>query len=423
MKDAAGYELSGANARALDKLEQAFHQYRCFADDPLGSVDSALRLAPELVMGHALRAWLMLACADGHAVPLARQSLQAAMALPHNEREGMHLRAVSQWCEGQWRAAALTVEDLNIAYPLDALGLQVGHALDYYLGDTRMLHDRIARAMPAWSSGVPGWHFVLSMQAFGLEENGWYAQAERLGRQAVDLEPRDAWGQHAVAHVMEMEGRRGEGIAWMLQNKGWQDSTGLGIHNWWHLALHHLALGDTAKVLALYDERIAKPAGAMQLELIDASALLWRLHLQDVDVGDRWKNIADQWTPAAGLGWCAFNDWHAAMAFIADGRDGALFTLAQAQSQALQRTDDAGRFLREVGLAATQGVIAHGKGDYARAVELLRPVRSTSYAMGGSVAQRDLLDLTLIDAARRAGQASLATALQQERDARAQQRK
>ncbi len=422
MKDAAGYEISGANAQATDRLEQAFHQYRCFADDPLASVDGALTLAPELVMGHALRAWLMLASADGSAVPVARQSLQAAIALPHNEREGMHLRAISQWCEGQWRAAARTLEDLNVAYPLDALALQAGHALDYFLGDARMLHDRIARVMPAWSSGVPGWHFVLSMQAFGLEENGHYAQAEKLGRQAVALQPRDAWGQHAVAHVLEMQGRRSEGIAWMVQNTGWQEANALGIHNWWHLALHHLALGDTAKVLALYDAHICKPQGAFQLDLIDASALLWRLRLQDVEVGDRWKLIADQWTPAAGLGWCAFNDWHAAMAFVAAGRDEALFTLAQAQSQALQRSDDASRFLREVGLAATQGVIAHGKGDFARAVELLRPVRSASHSFGGSVAQRDLLDLTLIDAARRAGQAALAGALQQERDARAQQR-
>lgn len=422
MKDAAGYDISGGNAAAIDRLEQAFHQYRCFADDPLGSVDSALQLAPELVMGHALRAWLMLACADGHAVPLARQSLHAALALPHNEREAMHLRAIAQWSEGQWRAAARTLEDLNVAYPRDALALQAGHALDYYLGDTRMLHDRIARVLPAWSSSVPGWHFVLAMQAFGLEENGYYVQAEKVGRQAVALEPRDAWGQHAVAHVMEMQGRRSEGIAWMEGNLGWQDSTGLGIHNWWHLALHHLALGDTAKVLALYDERIAKPVGAFQLELIDASALLWRLHLQNVDVGDRWKQVADQWTPAAGLGWCAFNDWHAAMAFVADGRKDALFTLAQAQSQALQRSDDAGRFLREVGLAATQAVIAHGQGDHARAVELLRPVRGASFAMGGSVAQRDLLDLTLLDAAQRAGQTALASALQQEREARAGQR-
>ena len=419
MKDAAGYQLSGGDARAVDRLEQAFHQYRCFADDPLASVDSALQLAPELVMGHALRAWLMLASADGHAVPLARDSLRAALALPHNEREAMHLQAIGQWCAGQWRAAARTLEDLSLAYPLDALALQAGHALDYFTGDARMLHDRIARAMPAWSASVPGWHFMLSMLAFGMEENGHYAQAEKLGRQAVELQPRDAWGQHAVAHVLEMQGRRSEGIAWMEQNTGWKEPSALGVHNWWHLALQHLALGDTGKVLAIYDAAIRRPEAAFQLELIDASSLLWRLRLLDVDVGDRWTHIAAQWAPAAGLGWCAFNDWHAAMAFVMAGRDDALFTLSQAQAQALSRTDDASRFLQHVGLAATQAVVAHGRGDYARTVELLRPVRSASLPFGGSVAQRDLLDLTLIDAARRSGQPTLAAALQQERQARA----
>lgn len=419
MKDAVGYDLSGGNARAIDHLELAFHQYRCFADDPLASVDAALQQSPELVMGHVLRAYLMLSAADGHAVPLARENLRAARALPHNAREAMHLKAIGQWCDGQWRAAARTLEDLSLAWPLDSVALKAGHALDYFTGDARMLHDRIARVLPAWSAAVPGWHSVLAMMAFGLEENGHYAQAEKLGRQSVELQPRDAWGQHAVAHVMEMQGRRSEGIAWMTQNTGWQEPSALGVHNWWHLALQHLALGDTARVLALYDAHIQQAEPALQLQLVDASSMLWRLRLLDVDVGDRWHQLAGQWAPAAGLGWCAFHDWHAAMAFVATGRDDAVYTLAQAQAQAVCRTDDASRFLREVGLAATQGVIAHGRGDFERAVELLRPVRSQSHAFGGSVAQRDLLDLTLIDAARRAGQATLAAALLHEREARA----
>lgn len=423
MKDAVGHTLSGGTARAVDRLEQAFHQHRCFAADTLALAEAAVQDAPDLVMGHALRAWLMLSAADGHAVPLARESLRAALALPHDDREARHLLAIGQWCDGQWRAAARTLEDLSLAYPRDALALQMGHALDYFTGDVRMLHDRIARSLPAWSPAVPGWHAVLAMLAFGMEENGHHAAAERLGRQAVDLEPRDAWGQHAVAHVLEMQGRRSEGIAWMEQHTGWQDNSALAAHNWWHLALMHLALGDTDRVLALYDARIRRPDAAFQLELVDASALLWRLRLMDVDVGDRWGHIAAQWAPAAGLGWCAFNDWHAAMAFVAAGRDDLLLTLAQAQAQALGRTDDASRFLREVGHAATQGVIAHGRGDAARAVELLRPVRSASHAFGGSVAQRDLLDLTLVDAARRSGQATLADGLAREREARAMLRR
>jgi len=66
--------------------------------------------------------------------------------------------------------------------------------VDFYTGDTRMLRDCIARALPAWSPDLPGYHAVLGMHAFGLEETGLCTRAEAAGRRAVELEPRDAWG-------------------------------------------------------------------------------------------------------------------------------------------------------------------------------------------------------------------------------------
>ena len=239
-KDTVGYTLSGGNAHALDLLEQALHQFRCFADNPLATAEAALAEAPDLVMAQVLRAWLYLLSSEAAAVAPAREALAAARELPHNEREAWHLRAIAQLCDGHWRAAALTLEDLSVHYPLDALALQAGQQLDFFVGDARMLRDRIARALPAWSATLPGWHAVLGMQAFGLEETGDYARAERLGRQAVDLQPRDAWAQHAVAHVLEMQGRRDEGIEWMRGNEGWQTDNFLAVHNWWHLALFHI---------------------------------------------------------------------------------------------------------------------------------------------------------------------------------------
>ena len=106
----------------------------------------------------------------------------------------------------------------TIEYPRDALALQAGHQIDFFTGNARMLRDRIARALPAWQSGMPGYHAMLGMQAFGLEEMGDYARAEKLGRAAIEIEPRDGWAQHAVAHVMEMQSRQRDGIAWMRAN-------------------------------------------------------------------------------------------------------------------------------------------------------------------------------------------------------------
>jgi tetratricopeptide (TPR) repeat protein len=294
MRDSVGYTLSGCNSQALDLIERARHEYHCFMGDPLATAGAAMAAAPELVMAHVLRAWMLLLSTEAPAVPLAEQALAIARSLPHDERESLHLQAIERLCLGRWQAAGLVLEDLCAQYPLDALALQVGQQIDFFCGDPRMLRDRVLAVMPAWSDAVPGWHAVLGMLAFGLEENGDYARAERLGRQAVELEPRDAWAQHAVAHVLEMQGRRDEGIHWMEGNSGWQQDNFLAVHNWWHLALHHLARGDGAAALRLYDGPIHGHRPVVVAELIDASALLWRAELLGHAVGDRWVDLAER---------------------------------------------------------------------------------------------------------------------------------
>lgn len=424
MKDSTGHELSGGNARALESLERGMHEFHCLMLDPVASVDAALAEAPDLVMAHVLRGWLYALSTEAAALPVVREALAAATALPHDEREARHLQALAQVADRHWVAAGRTLEDLSIDHPRDLLALQAGHQIDFFTGDARMLRDRLARALPAWSDGMPGHHAVLGMYAFGLEECGDYANAERLGRRAVELEPRDAWAQHAVAHVHEMQGRREEGIRWMRGNAGWQQGSLLGVHNWWHLALYHLAQDDVGSVLALVDGPIDGARSALHLDLLDVSSMLWRLQLRGVDVGGRWQSVAERWAPsaAAGSGHYAFNDMHAAMAFASAGRDDLVRQVLAAQDEALRRDDDNAMFTREVGGPATQAMAAFADGDYRRAADLLRGVRSRAHRFGGSHAQRDVIDLTLIATARRGGQASLAAALEAERAALAGQR-
>jgi len=423
MRDTVGYPLSGCNAQALDLFERANHEFRCFAGNPLASADAALAAAPGLVMAHVLRAWLLLLSTEAPAVPAAAQALADARQLAHDEREGMHIRAAELLCAKRWRAAGLMLEELNAHYPLDVLALQVGHQIDFFSGDTRMLRDRVAAVLPAWSDAVPGWHAVLAMLAFGCGENGEYTRAERLGRQAAELEPRDAWAHHAVAHVLEMQGRRDEGVHWMEGNAGWQQDNFLAVHNWWHLALHHLARDDATAVLRLYDGPVHGHRPSVVAELIDASALLWRTELRGHAVGERWTALASLWEPHAASGHYAFNDFHAAMAFARAGRDDALGDLQSAQRQALCRDDDNAAFTREVGAPAVQGIVAHAQGDFDRAVELLRPIRTSSHRFGGSHAQRDVIEQTLIEAAQRSGQVALARALTAQRKSAIEQRR
>jgi hypothetical protein len=414
--DSQGLALSGAGDAALDAYEQAGHALRCYTGNPLAGAEQAAALSPGMPMAHALVAWLYLTSTEQAALAPARAALAQALALPCNAREAAHLQAIAQLLDGHWHAASRTLEDLSIAWPHDTLALQVGHLIDFFTGDARMLRDRIARALPHWQRGRPGHHAVLGMLAFGLEETGDYAQAERLGREAVALERRDGWAWHAVVHVLEMQNRRRDGLAWLGSDAAaWTEDSFFVVHNVWHQALLHLGLGELDAVLALVDERILAGASQVVLDMVDASAILWRLQLRGVDVGSRWQALADRWAPHAERSHYAFNDLHAMLAFVGAGRDAAARQLLAAQQQALQAPGDNAGFLQAMALDATQAIVDFSQDRHGDCVARLRRVRRDAHHAGGSHAQRDLLDLTLIAAAERDGQQALAQALRAER--------
>ncbi len=416
-KDYQDHPLSGATARSVDHFETACHQLRCYVGDPLASAQAALRASPGMTMGQVLVAYLNLLGTESLALPAAREALAAARALPANEREVAHCQAIEHLVHGRWRAAGLVLEDLSIRYPRDALALQAGHSIDFFVGDARMLRDRIARAIGHWRPEMSGYHAVLGMYAFGLEETGAYARAESVGRRAVELQPQDGWAWHAVAHVMEMQGRRRDGIAWLGEHSAaWSEDSFFAVHNWWHLALFHLGLDQIDEALALVDRQVLGPASPVVLNMIDASSMLWRLQLRGIDVGERWQALAERWAPQAEAGNYAFNDMHAMMAFVQAGRSDDAARLLAAQQRARVGDGDNLEFLRDVGYAATRAVQAFGQQRYGDAVRLLRPLRSGAHRFGGSHAQRDLIDLTLIEAAERGGEHDLADALRRERE-------
>ena len=417
VKDHLGLEMTGASAAAAELYQKALHAYHCYAGDAMTPLDAALADSPGFVMGHALKAYMTLMGADAPTAALGVAAFEAAKSLPANPRESGHLAAIGSLVGGEIRAAARILEDVSIAHPRDSLALHAGQIMDYLLGDSRMLRDRIGRALPAWSRSMPDWHAVQGLMAFGLEESGHYDRAEAAGRAAIEAEPRNNWAQHAVAHVMIMQGRNAEGVRWMRhENTAWQPEAMMGVHNWWHTALFHLGLGEIDEALKLYDGPIYGEPSAFGFDLADASALLWRLMLLGVDVGDRWNVVADTFdTEPRGKN--AFVDTHAMMAYVAAGREAAAEAVLQAQKAALSGPGDNADFTREVGLAACQAIQAFGRGDYGRSVELLRTIRNRAGRFGGSHAQRDVLDLTLIAAAARAGETALHEALLAERQA------
>jgi len=404
--DARGCRVSGATPAALAHFEQAmaaFQAWRGGADLPLAR---ALQEAPGFVMAHALTAYLLLCSRDGHRVARARAVLdEATLRLPPTlqRRERLHLAAIAAVLADDYPSAKALLGLVVRRHPRDLLALQVAHALDYLTGDLARLGDRVAQVLSAWSARLPGHHAVLAMHAFGLVERGETALAERFARAALALNPLDARAHHVMAHVFETEGRFAEGLAWMQRHAdAWGTSTAVATHCTWHLALFHVAAGDVDAALALYDRHIAVREGepAELADLIDASALLWRLQLaaglhDDRTVGARWQALADAWAPRLADGFCSFSDVHAMLAFIGAGHWSRARQLERTLAAAQARPTRHGATTRTLGLPACRALIAFGQGRYTLAITLLSSLPASVHRLGGSHAQRDVLHLTL----------------------------
>lgn len=405
--------LAGASREGSEAYAAAIEQLSNYAGDPLGAADHLIEAEPSFVMAHALKAWLYLLGTDARAASAVKTFMTGADELPAGRREKGHLAAITALAEGHFHQASRIMEDVNAEFPRDLLGLIAGHQLDFFTGNSRMLRDRISRAMPHWSKNMPGYHSILGMHAFGLEEMGDYARAEGKAREALSLERRDGWARHAVAHVMEMQGRHGEGIQFMREDvESWTKDSFFAVHNWWHLALYHLEAGEHDAVLELADGPITTVPQNQMMDLIDASALLWRLSLRGIDPGKRWSDLVTRYEALWVPGYYAFNDLHAVMAFLGAGRPDLIEATLAAQPQA--QADNV-LFSGEVGLPLIKGFVAFHKGDYGKAIALMRPVRNIAARFGGSHAQRDIIDLTLLEAAIRSGDMALSQAMVAER--------
>lgn len=418
IRDCRGIELTTQSSSSVAKYERALDLMASYFVDPLATIDAALLEDPDFVSGHCLRAALGVLSAERAALPLIRESVTAGRRLSERatERERRHLAAAEAWLDGDLQRAIDLYGRIAVDHPHDLLALQTAHVGDFYLGQQRLLRDRIAQAIPAWSDAVPGFGYVLGMLAFGLEENNLFGMAEATGRRALELNPRDPWAVHAVAHVYEMTGGVEAGTQWLQTRVGdWSIDNGLAYHNFWHLALFHLERSQTDQVLALFDRHLWPKPSSVALEMVDAASLLFRMYLRGIDTGGRAASVAAAWSDTSYHGYYAFNDVHALMAFIVDDRVAEAHELiSELERQA--REDGTNAYMtREVGLPLARALLDFAEARYDAAIEGLLPLRMIASRFGGSNAQRDVIDQTLAEAAARARRPNLSRALRSER--------
>ena len=421
-QDDRGLPLTTSSAEAAEEFNKAM---LCYHDHKLplgGHVKAALTADPEFMLAHVMKGYMMMMFGTTGTLPSARKSLAAAQAAAAGatERERLHMAALSAWIEGDITGSNEQFERVLAGNPHDMLALKLLNFSYFWLGDKANLLKTAERARSQWGEHTPGYGHVLGMCAFGLEENGDYEAAERAGKQAVEIHPADAWATHAVAHVMEMQGRQQDGIDWLDGLKGnWDEINPFGVHLWWHRSLFHLELEQYGKVLELYDNELRKEQTDFYSDLQNAVALLWRLRLRGVDVGDRWVELADKSEQRTEDHAFPYNESHYVMALVADGRmEPARRLVAHRREFSASAKTTSAPLLREVYLPACEAMMAYQEEDYVEAATRFASINDQLVRGGGSDAQRDIFTQTMIYAAIKGEAYDLARGLLAERTAK-----
>jgi tetratricopeptide (TPR) repeat protein len=424
--DARGLPAGSQSTRARAAVDVALWRMMSFYDTPVADLDAAIAADPGWALPHTMKAGFLAGLTEASPLPEAATHLAAARERTSTlspARERAHLEAVQRVLEGRWSAACRCWDELLIEYPRDALALQWAQAWDFYRGDSAALRARPARALAEWDEHDPLFPHVLALWAFGLEESHHYAEAEEAGRRALALDPRSPWAVHSVAHVMEMQGRFDDGAAWLRQHQAaWAEGNGFATHLWWHTALFRLEGLDIAGTLRVVDGHLDAAQMTFGLQRIDAASALWRLHLLGADVAERCAALLADWPVQAAqgeAGYYAFNDVHALLPMLVSGDGGAAERWLACCAERALSADDARRdnhaVAREVGLPLARGLLAFAHGDADDGADLLYAARAMAQRLGGSHAQRDVIDQTLLAACARGTRKALGRALLNER--------
>lgn len=403
-----------ATSALPDMTEDAFAReafttaYLSHARDVPQRLSAFLAADPANPRGPAARAILLTTLARAELVEPARLAAdEAAMLLAAGQFSSADVAfvdAARHASLGLWREAIGALERAIRLDPSDTLSVKMVHGLRFMLGDA----SGMLRSIDSSLARLPRDHahlgFLMGCKAFSLEEAGRYAEAERVGLRAIELRPDDAWGLHAISHVHEMTGRIEQGIALIEGHEATvRASNNFGGHLFWHLALFRLERGEVGEALTLYDHEIRREKTDDFRDIANAASLLMRIEFMGFATGDRWEELADKAEARIDDRSLLFADLHYALALMGAGRIGKARRLAQSMSTLAPRPLAQEPAWHVAGSAMGRGLDAFIAGDMAKAFSTLASLKRPAQSIGGSHAQRDILEQITIEAGLRSG--------------------
>jgi tetratricopeptide (TPR) repeat protein len=384
--------------------------YDIYASDWIGHgprVRSIFKAADEdpgcaLVNAHAAAVHMALESAQGFKT--ARRYLTCARkaARDATAREQAFAKAVHDWWRGSPQSALKQLRAILSVSPHDIVTAKWAQYLAFNMGDAPAMLDVATAIMPAHRDTAEAW----SMLAFAREQMNDLPLAEDAVNRALVLKPTDPWAHHAMAHVLEGQGRIDEGVAFLTARAaGWADrSIFVRGHNYWHLALLHLDRDEPKRALQIFDDHLWGTWPEFAQEQIGAISALWRLELRGADVGDRWRpvvaRVIERWHEHI----LPFHDLHFVYALARAERRQEVVEFVASMTRHGEK--DMTGVWDSLAVPCAKGLIAYAEGRFADAADYITPTLTRLRLVGGSHLQRDVFTQTWIDAALRAGRDS-----------------
>ena len=408
--DAYGLTLTTAGD-AADAYNGALGRLLRLQDGVESGLESAVALDPEFAQAHAALALL------GHewgATGSWRSSLRAAHAAAAerhlDDREVSFLDAVTiRLRSDEATGAAALLRHIRL-FPRDALAVSVAVPTVAFGGLTSGPQTAALVEGLSKSYGDDWWY--AGQLAFVRQDQERWSEAEALASYALSVEPSSEHAVHARAHVFYETGDHAAGLAWLdewLRTRG--PEANHRSHFSWHAALHELMQCDVEAVRRRYERELAPPLVSGSRALVDSGALLWRCHVTDTWEGDLPSAAVCDSAPE---GWLitpptSFAALHSAVSLAAAGDEVGLSAL---RTTSLAHADPTFRDVVAPVCRALQSVL---EGDFIAAATKLEETLPRTVALGGSRAQRDVLQDTLVYALARSGQGERAAEVLDER--------
>ena len=409
-EDERGHAMTTESAEAAAALDLAIHNFLHWKAAIMPNVQAALAADPAFGMGHIVLGLILHGARNVHFQGKIDQALASAhkQATVMTARENLYLSALDAAHRGQLTQSVSCFELILEKHPRDLFAQRLAQMELFWIGEMDWSAAISSHVHRHWDETIASYGVHLSCRAFDLEETLDFEQAEILGRRAVEIDPTDVWGTHAVAHVMIMQGRFAEGVAWLDGLKGhWADTNQMQLHLWWHRCLFHLELGEFDAVLDIYDRWVRnrdlpllQAMPDLYIDLQNGASMLMRLELRGIDVGDRWTELGELVSSRTEDHTSPFTSAHFAAILAANGNSDAATGLIDSM-RAFAHKDDGtlGPRFATAAIPAAHAAIAHRSGDHHAVITALLPARRMLWQMGGSHAQRDLFFLILADSA------------------------